>query len=127
MQHPQPLHGPPHLTLAGLSLWVLSWESVAPNTHDEDWLNILAHVEAPGARVQTQGPVIQVAELARFLTELEVLSERLQGSAHLDCIEPELNVKLTCDRLGGIEIVVQITPDHMTQAHTIEFAADQTY
>jgi hypothetical protein len=128
MQHPQRLHGPAHLTLAGLSLWVLSRQfPQADNADDAAWLNIVAHVEAPGARVQTQGPIMRIGELARFLAELEVLNERLEGSAHLDCIEPELDVKLTCDRLGGIEIVVQITPDHMTQAHTIEFAADQTY
>lgn len=128
MQHPQRLHGPADLTLAGLSLWVLSQQYPEAQDYDDgNWLNIVAHVEAPGARVQAQGPVLRTDELRRFLAELETLNERLQGEAHLACMEPELDVKVTCNPLGQVEVTVQITPDHMTQSHSITFEVDQTF
>jgi len=56
------------------------------------------------------------------------LAESLQGVAKLDCVEPELRVELRAvDRLGHLEMVVDITPDHLSQKHRFSIGVDQSY
>jgi hypothetical protein len=42
-------------------------------------------------------------------------------------MEPELAVSLTAERLGHITMVVDITSDHLSQAHRFTFPLDQSY
>ena len=128
MCHPQELYGDPDLKLEGLSIWALAREF--PNSEDfwdGNWITVHAHVEAPGARVDVRGPWLRSDEVERFLDRLEALNQELKGVAELACIEPTLNVKVTCGSLGHIQIAVEITPDHLSQSHRFEFFSDQTY
>jgi hypothetical protein len=115
MRHPQELYGDPDLKLEGLSIWALAREF--PNSEDfwdGNWITVHAHVEAPGARVAVRGPWLRSDEVERFLDRLEALNQELKGVAELACIEPTLNVKVTCGSLGHIQIAVEITPDHLS-------------
>jgi hypothetical protein len=53
--------------------------------------------------------------------------ERLSGEANLDCIEPELSVRLRAETPGHISMEVAITPDQLTQQHRLQFEVDQSY
>ena len=55
------------------------------------------------------------------------MQETLSGEANLACIEPNLSVKLTANKMGHILMTVSITPDHRTQRHSFEFDIDQTF
>jgi hypothetical protein len=126
MHHPQELYGDPDLKLEGLSIWALARQF--PNSEDYwdgNWITIHARVEAPGARVDLQGPCLRSDEVEGLLDGLETLNRDLKGVAQLACMEPMLNVKVTCGSLGHIQ--VEITPDHLTQIHRFEFSSDQTY
>jgi len=68
-----------------------------------------------------------VPEIAHFLRGVEAIHASLQGEAALLCMEPELAVSLTAERLGHITMVVAITPDHLSQAHRFTFVIDQSY
>ncbi|HEX3916013.1 MAG TPA: hypothetical protein VHW60_01655 [Caulobacteraceae bacterium] len=128
MRHPQDLYGDPDLKLEGLSIWALGRQF--PNSEDYwdgNWMTVHAHVEAPGARIDAQRSWLRADEIEGFLEQLEALNRDLKGTAELACMEPTLNVKVTCGSLGHIQVVVEITPDHMTQSHRIDFASDQTY
>jgi hypothetical protein len=128
MRHPQELYGDPDLKFEGLSIWALAREF--PNSEDYwdgNWITIHALVEAPGARVDVQGPWLRSDEVERFLIQLEALNRELKGVAELACVEPTLSVKVTCDLLGHVETVVEITPDQLVQSHRFSFSSDQTY
>lgn len=118
----------PDLRLAGLSLW--AWNYEFPDSEDYwdgNWLNIDARVEANAAAVKINGVCLRTNEVAAFARQLEELYERVEGTAELSCMEPNLSIKATCDKLGQVEVIVDITPDHMTQKHQFIFSIDQTY
>jgi hypothetical protein len=128
MTHPNQLYGEADLKLAGLSIWALNWEFPASDDYwDANWINIHARVEAHGARVDAAGPLLTSVELRSLRDQLLALNHDLKGTAELACIEPNLSATLSCDVLGHIEVVVQITPDHLTQAHRFDFTIDQSY
>jgi hypothetical protein len=118
----------PDLRLAGLSLWVRGREYPDSEDYwDGNWLNIDARVEAKAAVVKTNGACLRSTEVADFVQELEKLYENVPGMAELRCMEPYLSVKATCDKLGQVEVTVDITPDHRTQKHRFIFSIDQSY
>ncbi|GAA0217792.1 hypothetical protein QOZ96_003396 [Brevundimonas nasdae] len=117
-----------HLKLGGLSIWVDGREH--PHSDDGDdgnWLIIYARVEAPGALVELSGPWLRRDEVAAFLQQVEAMSENLSGKAELYPVEPAIKAVLEIDVRGQIALVVEATPDHMTQSHRFRFELDQSY
>jgi hypothetical protein len=84
-------------------------------------------MEASGARVEASGSFIRVDELVTFGEELKSLDAALGGTAALRCLEPVLGIRLEGDGFGHIEVMVDITPDLMSQSHSFSFGVDQTY
>jgi len=119
----------PDLRIAGLRLWVHGRQFPdADDYWDSNWLVITARVEAKGAGVEIEGPLIRNTEIAAFAAELRRLSETLRGTAKLDCLEPELEVSLCpADAIGHIAIAISITPDLLNQSHRFEFGTDQSH
>lgn len=118
----------PDICLAGLSLWVGSREFEALDDYwDGNWLVVRGRVEAPGAVVEAKGSWLRSDEIERFADKLMTLHRDLKGSAELQCLEPTLNAKVVCGARGQIEVIVEFTPDHLTQSHRFEFAIDQSY
>lgn len=120
--------GEPDIKLAGLSLWARSREFPGSDDYwDGNWIDVVAFVDAPGAHVEIRGPYLRSDELAAFREQLAALYSDLKGTADLDCIEPALKVRVACGSLGHIEVVVDITPDHLRQSHHFVFEIDQSY
>jgi hypothetical protein len=94
---------------------------------DSNWLNVTARMEANGARVEATGPFLRNTEILSFLQELRTLHQTLKGSAELQTLEPELDLRFQGDGIGGIGVLIKLTPDHLNQTHTFEFGIDQTY
>ena len=119
----------PDLELVGLRLWVHGREFPdLADFWDSNWLNVTARVEASGARVEIQGPLIRNTEIQAFTEQLRKLNSTLKGTAKLDCLEPALHVSLTADdSVGHIGIAISITPDQLSQRHSFEFGFDQSY
>jgi hypothetical protein len=117
----------PDLKLGGFSLWVLGREF--PNAEDYwdgNWLNVRALIEAPGAMVQVEGPLVLAQELADFVKQLEKVNAALSGKAELRCTEPNLEIAIQCGSMGHVAAKIMITPDHMTQSHEFKFDVDQS-
>lgn len=115
------------LRTAGLTIEGL--RRAAPDSADawdRGWIEAVARVEAPGAVVELRGPWLRGVELAAFAKAVAVLHRDLRGSAHLDCLEPGLDVTLRAGTLGQVTMHVAITPDHLTQSHSFIFAPDQS-
>jgi hypothetical protein len=118
----------PDLRLAGLSIWVLGRQFADYDDYwDGNWLNVRVRVEATGAVVEAQRPIIHVSELVTFATELERLDTTLVGNASLKCTEPNLDVAIQGETHGHATVRIKVTPDHMTQSHEFVFFIDQTY
>ena len=128
MQNCEEPLGAPDLQIAGLRLWVHGRQfPMADDYWDGNWLQVTVHCAAPGAHVWVTGPILHVPEIAQFLRGVEAIHASLQGEAILPCMEPELAVTLTAERLGHITLVVAITPDHLAQTHRFTFIIDQSY
>lgn len=120
--------GEPDIKIAGLSLWILGRQfQDAQDYWDGNWLNVVATAEAVGARIEVQGAILRTDEIAVWADDIQNIQQNLAGQAHLDCIEPELDVLIECSRTGQLKVTVRITPDHLRQSHMIEYDADQSY
>lgn len=118
----------PDIRLQGLRIWIEGFAHPASDHEfDRDWLLALVRMEASGAAVEVRGSFLRKSDLAFFAEELKKLDTTLDGSAELSCLEPNLHVLLRCDRLGHIEVEVDITPDQLSQVHRFKFDLDQTY
>ena len=59
--------GEPHLVVEGLRLWVHGWEREEVEEFDDaNWLRVAAHCSANGARVWTDGSILQTTDIERF-------------------------------------------------------------
>jgi hypothetical protein len=120
--------GSPDLKLEGLQIWIHSRQFPDSEDYwDGNWLNVTVHCGASGASVFTNGSIIHLPELERWLSQIESLLTSSGGEANLECIEPNLSVGLKANSLGHIAMEVSITPDHMTQRHRFEYQIDQSY
>jgi hypothetical protein len=120
--------GEPDFQLAGLRIWIRGRQFPASDDYwDGNWLTVTAHCGARGASVWASGPIIHLSEIAVFLQGAEAMHTSLEGEAVLSCMEPELSVTLNAEGLGRMTMVVNITPDHVSQAHRFTFAIDQSF
>jgi hypothetical protein len=121
--------GPPALKIAGFQLWIQGRQFPDSQDYwDGNWLNVVAHCGGNGASVWASGAIIMVSDLAAWMAECDLLYQGTQSEAVLRPLEPNLLATLrTLDRMGHILLRVEITPDHMTQMHRMDFEIDQSY
>ena len=120
--------GDPDVRIGPLRVWVHGRSH--PDAHDYwdgNWLNATAECKGAQSRVVAHGSIIHLLEIVRFLKSLEDLSTDLKGSAVLDCMEPYLKVEIKAKSLGHLQIIVDITADHLNESHRFKGETDQTY
>jgi hypothetical protein len=121
-------YGRPDLKIAGFQLWIHGRERPGAAGEDGDWLRVSAHCGDRGASVWVEGSIIMVGDI---VTLRDGCKDILAGSVeqvNMSPLEPELALSIVkSDGLGHMELVVEITPDHMKQSHRFEFDIDQTY
>ena len=118
----------PDIRLRGFSLWADGREFPnATDFWDSNWLIIRAEMRASGAYVERSGPILTTADIEQFRDDLLQMVDTLTGEAALTGMEPGLRLHLKMQKLGRIEAVVEITPDHLTQQHSFEVEADQSF
>ena len=122
--------GPPHLKVAGLELWVHDRRSPKAQDYWEgNWLVVTVRCVAHGATIWTTGPMLRVPDLVRWADALDRLHARAgpDGVATLTSDEPNLTaVVCSTEPPGGLQLVVDITPDHLTQEHRLRFAVERS-
>ena len=121
--------GEADLNVAGFQLWVHGRQfPESEDYYDGNWLRVTAHCGASGASVWAQGAILMVTDIAGFGDQCAAMLCGDSKSADLDPLEPELKVSLeAAGRLGHVRAQVEITPDHLAQAHRFEFEVDQSY
>jgi hypothetical protein len=121
--------GPPSVRLEAFQLWVHGRQfPEAQDRWDGNWLNVTAHCRRAGASVWATGAILDTIGLLSFRDGLERLHRTLSGETVLESHEPNLVVRVAAtDASGHLRLRVEITPDHLTQAHWFEFEIDQSY
>lgn len=121
--------GEPALRVTGFQLWIHGREfPEADDYYDGNWLHVTAYCGASGASVWAQGAIVMITDIANFGKQCDAMLRGDSSSAVLDPLEPELRVSLAVsDRCGHIHVQVDITPEHLSQAHKMEFDIDQSY
>ncbi len=121
--------GAPQLKVAGLELWVHDRRSPQAQDYWEgNWLVVTVRCAARGATIWTTGPMLRVPDLVRWADALERLHAQRgpEGVATLTSDEPNLTaVVRSTDRAGELQLVVDITPDPLTQEHRLRFAVER--
>lgn len=94
---------------------------------DGNWLWCSVEVSAGAFRGKVDG-LLRNEDLARFLPRLEGLSEKSSGDAFFDTVEGWLDVRLTGDGRGHVELRGQLV-DTPADGNSLEFrlSLDQTY
>jgi len=121
--------GPPSLKVDGFQLWIHGREFPASQDYyDGNWLRVTAHCGHAGASVWATGSILQVMDIARWASQCEELANGSAQLASLEPLEPELRVDLKrMDSLGHLQMMVQITPNHLRQEHVFRFEIDVSY
>ena len=118
----------PSISCGVLKIWVLAREFPnATDFWDSNWLDVIASCSEEGATVTVTGSILRLDEIDSWRSQLIKLDETLKGAAELPTLEPNLHLKLECNKLGHIASECYITPNHMTQSHTFEFEIDQSF
>ncbi|HRC85305.1 MAG TPA: hypothetical protein PK413_06840 [Thermoanaerobaculia bacterium] len=96
--------------------------------NDGNWLRVTAHCGARAASVWVQGPILTTTDIARFGDQCAAMHSGSLEAAALAPLEPDLEISLrVADPLDHIRVQVEITPDHLAQAHRFVFEVDQSY
>jgi hypothetical protein len=121
--------GSPDLEIAQLRVWVHERPYAASDEpYDRDWLVVTAHCANEGAAVVIHGPFAASSGVERLADGCDIMYQKLSGKAWLASDELNLTVRLEASgQLGHVQVVVEITPNHLTQEHRFEFNIDQTY
>lgn len=118
----------PSVCLTGFRLWVLGRQF--PNSKDYwdgNWVMVEAECDSGASRTRARGSFIHLPELSGWRKELKKLYRRLDGDAELKCMEPDLNAKVSLNKLGTGTFTVNLTPDYMHEKHQFIFDVDQTH
>jgi hypothetical protein len=121
--------GLPSLRVASFQLWVHGRQFPdAQDADDGNWLRVTGHCGASGASIWVQGSILMVTDIERFGRECRSLYEGKSDRAGLEPFEPVLRIGLKAtDQTGHIRADVEITPEHLTQKHRMQFEIDQSY
>lgn len=114
--------GEPDLALGGVQLWLHSHDA------EEDWLTLTAHCGTEGASVWASGTFLQLSDIVRFGEQCAALEAEHADQAILESYENDLRVELQRPGArGDIRMVIQITPNPITQEHRFWREIDLSY
>jgi hypothetical protein len=118
----------PDLCIEGFELWIDGRQFPKSDDYwDGNWLNVVARCTADSSLVQAAGPILHLSELHKFLIECKQIYDALAGEAKLECMEPNIDLKIKMKNAGRCELTVSLTPDHLYQEHSCIFDLDQSY
>ncbi len=120
--------GTPSIQIKGLKIWVHGRQFPKEMDYwDGNWLLVTVECSSHDAEVTVGGPIIHLSELKAWADAANKMQNTLSGEANLECMEPNLAVKLAIDKSGHIMMTVDISPDHLLQEHRFRFEIDQSY
>lgn len=118
----------PDFCIGGFELWVYGRQFPDLDDYwDGNWLNVIARCKADSSEVRAAGSIIHLTELYTLMVECKQIYDTLSGEAKLECMEPNIGLKIKMGNAGHCELTVAITPDNLYQEHSFVFDLDQSY
>ncbi|MEM8884092.1 MAG: hypothetical protein AAGD14_08500 [Planctomycetota bacterium] len=124
------IFGEPDIRLGGLHIWIHTPPGPLKADGGYTWLRSTAHYTADGARVWTGGEIFTIECLASLRAGCSILHADFRAgmTAELPPIEPDLAIRMkVSDRVGHMELEVEMTPDPLRQSHLFRHELDQSY
>jgi hypothetical protein len=119
--------GDPDLKMNQFKLWIHGRQfPELDDFWDGNWLNVSAYCNESGASVYTNGAIVHLSEIEKWLNLCQDLNQKLSGVAELKFLEPNLVFQIELKKGSGT-LEICITPDHMNQDHKFTFDIDQSY
>lgn len=119
--------GMPDLEIAGLSIWIHNREFPENKCYwDGNWLNVSVYCEKDSSIVRATGSIIHLSEIEIWLKETEVMSRKLEGESSLQCMEPNLYIRIQMKERVKAEMLVDITADNSNKHHNFIFEIEQS-
>lgn len=118
----------PDLTLGALKIWVTG--RTHPNAKydfDLSWLNVVVSYQSNYSKIFISGSLITLFELENFYLKCSKIYADLAGVAELNCLEPNLKIRIDMQNLGKLDLHVSLSADHLYENHTYTAELDQTY
>jgi hypothetical protein len=114
--------GKPAFEIEGLRVWVHGRQYPDAQTFwDGNWWRTTILCSSENSSVKVSGDVLHGSEVGSWLTELEQVREGHESSAHMDTMEPYLEVEIRPETYQRFSVRVNITPDHVFEKHYFEF------
>ncbi len=118
----------PDFCIGGFELWIYGRQFPDSDDYwDGNWLDVIARCTAASSVVEAAGCILHLAELHGLMAECKQIYDTLAGEAKLECLEPNIGLKIKMKNGGHCELTVSITPDHLYQEHSFIFDLDQSY
>lgn len=115
------------LSIDDLTICVLGYEFSRSNEFwDGNWLEIEARASSSPS-VEIIGPLLRNTEIEEFVVALADMQRKRRGTARLNCLEPNLAVRLAFNDDGRVTGEAMLTPDSTRTGHAIplDLHADQ--
>lgn len=118
----------PDFCIGGFALWISGRQFPESDEYwDGNWLDVIARCSSNSSMVQAAGAFVHLSELHDFLEGCKEIYDTLSGVAKLECMEPNLGLKIEMEKTGHLQLTVSITPDNLTEDHSFLFALDQSH
>lgn len=118
----------PDLVIEKLKIWIHGRQFPdASDYWDVNWLNVTTRYDSVGSFVEASGHIIHLSEIVAFLESSEKVLRGIDRVIELTTVEPNIGLRLECDKLGYIKGELNITHDHMSEKHEYTLDMDQSY
>jgi len=120
--------GDPTLEVGRLKVWVHGRQFPQSEDYwDGNWLSVTAYYHRSESSVVAGGPIVHLGELWGLYQGILRMHEASAGEANLECLEPNLTVRLEAGSRGQLKVETSITPNHLSETHKYEDELDLSY
>ncbi len=118
----------PDLCIGSFKLWVHGREFPESDDYwDGNWLDVAVTCTGKSSVAHAEGSILHLSELQEWLDECKQIYTSLSGEAHLNCMEPNIDVKIRMKNRGCCELLVSLAHDPLYETHSFVFDLDQSY
>lgn len=93
---------------------------------EDDLIQFEAKCDGPGAWVVAE-PCCLIGDIEKWYADLDKLYKDIEGKVSFFALESDFKIGMTGNKLGQIELTIDISSDPLTQSHQFIFELDQSY
>jgi hypothetical protein len=120
--------GDPTFEAGRLKVWVRGRRfPLSDDYWDGNWMSVTAYYHPSESSVVAGGPFVHLGELWGLYQGIVRMHETSAGEAKLECLEPNLSLRIEAGSRSQLKLQTSITPDHLSETHSYEDELDLSY